>query len=138
MRPENIGVCALLINSRNQVVLGIRKNGYKAGFYGLPGGKVEAHEALLTAIQREVVEETGLATLNFAFIGVIREDQGEYDFIHFVFCAEIGKQQPQLCEPDKCEAWQFFDLNKKLPKILPGHLAGIEMYLQRKIVKDLV
>lgn len=136
--PQPIGTCAVITNSKNQVLLGKRKNSYKAGLYGLPGGRIELNEPIATAIAREVEEETGINDLEFSFIGVVRENQGTYDFIHFVFSAQISNQEPMLCEPDKCEGWEWIDITSDMSQVLPGHKAGIEMYKNNQHLADVV
>lgn len=138
IEPQPIGTCAIIINSQNKVLLGKRKNSYKAGMYGLPGGRIELNELIATAIAREVEEETGIKDLNFTFVGVVRENQGTYDFIHFVFSAQISNQEPMLCEPDKCEGWEWIDIASDLIHVLAGHKAGIEMYKKGVCLADLV
>jgi len=137
-KPQPIGTCAVIINSQKQVLLGKRKNSYKAGLYGLPGGRIELNEPIATAIAREVDEEIGIKYLSFTFVGVVRENQETYDFIHFVFSAQISNQEPMLCEPDKCEGWVWVDMASDLTKVLPGHKAGIEMYKTNDYLTDLV
>lgn len=136
--PQPIGTCAIITNSQNQVLLGKRKNSYKAGLYGLPGGRIELNEPIATAIIREVEEETGIKELSFTFVGVVRENQGTYDFIHFVFSAQISNQEPMLYEPDKCEGWEWIDITSDMSQVLPGHKAGIEMYKNNKHLADVV
>lgn len=134
---QPIGACAILLNTHNQVLLGKRKNSYQAGMFGLPGGRIELNEPIEAAINREVEEETGLALNNLAYVGVIRANQGEYDFIHFVFAARVSDQQPSLCEPDKCEGWEWLDPTQLDDSVLPGHKAAIEMYLNQKQITDI-
>lgn len=138
IEPQPIGTCAIITNSQNQVLLGKRKNSYKAGMYGLPGGRIELNEPIATATAREVEEETGIKDLSFTFVGVVRENQGTYDFIHFVFSAQISNQLPMLCEPDKCEGWEWIDIASDLNQVLPGHKAGIEMYKNNNCLADLI
>jgi ADP-ribose pyrophosphatase YjhB (NUDIX family) len=135
--PQPIGTCALLLNSQGQVLLGKRKNSYKAGYYGLPGGRVEHNEPMLTAIEREVKEETGLDNLALKFVGVVRENQGAYDFVHFVYVAEIAAAVPELCEPEKCEGWEWFALGTEISDILPGHQAAIALWLSQEKLLDI-
>lgn len=135
--PQPIGACAILLNSQNQVLMGKRKNSYKAGFYGLPGGRIEVNERIEQAIQREVEEETGLKLSSLEYLGVVRENQGDYDFIHFIFVAKNVSQEPTLCEPEKCEGWEWVDL-KNLPKqLLPGHKAALELFTSQQKVIDI-
>lgn len=134
---QPIGTCCLLLNDNNQLLLGKRKNSYKAGMYGLPGGRVDINEPVEHAIEREVAEETGLENLIFTFHGVVRENQGSYDFIHFVFSAQVANVEPKLLEPDKCEGWEWFSLNDDLNDVLPGHKAGIELFTSPSYLADL-
>ena len=50
-----VRVKVLLINSKNEILLGYSKNEYQ-----YPGGHVEEDESLISAINREVEEETGI------------------------------------------------------------------------------
>lgn len=136
--PQPIGVCVLVLNKDDQVLLGQRKNSYKAGFYGLPGGRVEVNESLHLAAQRELEEETGLKLSDLTYVGVVRENQAEYDFIHFMFVAQNVTQEPVLSEPEKCEGWMWCDIQSLPTPILPGHQAGIELFQKQKALADLI
>ena len=125
---QNIGACAILVNSLGKVLLGKCKNSYKAGMYGFPGGRIEFNEPILTTIIREVQEETGIVHHDFEYVGVVRENQEEFDFIHFVFVANVGDAEPTLCEPDKCEGWEWHDLHDLPTNLLPGHAAAIALH----------
>lgn len=137
MTPQPIGTCVILTNSDNQILLGKRKNSYKAGMYGLPGGRVELNEKVEVAIERETYEETGLNDLEFKYVGVVRENQGDYDFIHFVFKASVKNQLPKLCEPEKCEGWIWFDLSSDFKSVLPGHHAAIDLLRNTQKISDI-
>lgn len=136
-QTQLLGTCALLLNPHGQVLLGKRKNSYKAGYYGLPGGRIELHEPIATAIAREVEEETGIKLSTLTYIGVVRENQDNYDFIHFVFAAENITQEPQLCEPEKCEGWQWVDFGVINDTVLPGHVAAVQLFKQKSGLVDL-
>ncbi len=134
--PQPIGTCAVIANRRGHILLGKRKNSYKAGTFGLPGGRIELNEPISDAIAREVFEETGMKNIELNFTGVVRENQGSYDFIHFVFTAENVKQEPELCEPDKCEGWQWLEKDD-LKQVLPGHAAAINLVLDKSVLADM-
>lgn len=142
-QKQPIGVCALLLNKDKQVLLGRRKNGYGEGYYGLPGGHVELGEPLVAAVKREVEEETALQLPHVTYIGAVREYQRERDFFHFIFAVDAGDQVPVLAEPDKCEGWEWLELNavatsKELQQeILPGHLAALRLYIEKSSLADL-
>ena len=56
-----IGINALIINDKNQILLGLRA-GHRggAGTYGLIGGKTRCGEPIEETAKREIFEETGL------------------------------------------------------------------------------
>lgn len=136
MQP--LGTCTILINDKGQCLLGKRKNGYKAGWYGLPGGRFAHNEPLLDAAHREVLEETDLDLDELSYLGVVRESQEENDFIHFVFLAEVGTAKPKLAEPEKCEGWEWFHFDQLPEKLLPGHAAALNLYLDEVHLADVV
>ena len=55
-----VGVGAVIVTARGEVVLVRRAREPLAGQWSLPGGAVEAGETLAVALAREVHEETGL------------------------------------------------------------------------------
>ena len=137
---ENIGVVILVINSNYQtVLLGERINSYKAGHYGLPGGRIELSESLVGAASRELFEETGITinTSELEYLGVVREFQETYNFIHFAFVLENPTQAPQNTEPNKCNGWEWISIEKFPENILRGHKEAIEMYVSNKPMIDI-
>jgi 8-oxo-dGTP diphosphatase len=134
---QPIGVCALIFNHEGKLLLGKRKNSYCSGYYGVPGGRVEINERLEAALAREIKEETDLLLQNPIFIGVVRENQGSYDFIHFVFAFSNVTQTPVLCEPEKSEKWEWFDPENLPDPVVPGHEAGIHLYKNNRFIEDL-
>jgi 8-oxo-dGTP diphosphatase len=130
MSPQSIGACILVLNPKQtHILLGKRKNAYKAGWYGVPGGRIEIGEKIEGTVRRELMEETNLDAVEFQYVGVIKEHQGEYDFVHFAYvCTKFGGEL-QVSEPDKCEAWEWFPLNNLPKDILPGHKAAVDMFV---------
>lgn len=135
MQP--IGACILVINDQNQILLGKRKNSYKAGYFGIPGGRVEVGESLFETAKRELAEETSLTAVNLEYLGVVKENQGEWDFIHFVFICCQWQGEVQTVEPDKCEGWQWYDLSTLPSSILEGHQAAIQLLPQKMTLIEL-
>ncbi|MCR4326381.1 MAG: NUDIX domain-containing protein [Candidatus Roizmanbacteria bacterium] len=129
MSEQPVGSCVLVLNpKKTHILLGKRLNSYKAGYYGIPGGRVELGEPLEVCAQRELYEETQLTGSTFKFLGTIRENQESYDFIHFVFACTTFTGEVTLAEPDKCESWKWFSLDNLPRPILPGHKLAINLY----------
>jgi 8-oxo-dGTP diphosphatase len=126
--PEKIGVVVIVIDKEKKLLLGKRKNAYKAGMYGLPGGRMELKESLYDSAKRELKEETNLNSNKLTYIGVIRELQEISTFIHFAFVCTDYHGGPENAEPEKCEGWEWFSPDEIPADILPGHLAAIEIF----------
>lgn len=129
MTEQTIGAAIIILNQNQQVLLGKRLNSFKAGSYGLPGGRIKLGEKLLNCAKRELKEETNLEAKSLEYLVVIKEWQKEKnnDFVHFIYLCTNWSGELQLLEPNKCEGWKWFDLNKLPKNILQGHLAGIEV-----------
>lgn len=137
MTPQPIGSFVIVINSKNQILLGERKNSYKSGLYGCPGGRLEFEESLEDCAKRELFEETGLTAHSLKYLGVIRTLQDGGSFIHFAFSCNDYEGQIELREPEKCTEWKFIDSNTLPSNILPAHKAGINL-LNKPIVSTYV
>lgn len=134
---ENFGCAVIVINKDSKVLLGKRKNSYKAGYYGLPGGRVDSQEKLIDATKRELFEETGLEANQLEFVGTVREWQETHTFIHFIYVCRDWRGGVELKEPDKCEAWEWVKLNNIPDDILSGHQQAIMLLQQGKIIGDI-
>jgi 8-oxo-dGTP diphosphatase len=132
MSKQPIG-CVILVIKENKVLLGKRINAFGAGQYGLPGGRVEVGERLVIAANRELAEETGLVPSDLEYIGVVKEHQGDKDFVHFVFKCEQFTGEPVCKEPDKCEEWEWLSLDNLPQAVLAGHLSAIDIYTNPSI-----
>ena len=85
------------------------------GFVGIPSGTVEAGEDLLTALTREVQEETGLV------VTVVLEYLGSFDWTsssgkktrHFNFLVEVEKGEIKL-SPTEHQAYYLVALSDEM------------------------
>ncbi len=59
MENQPIGVCVITVNKDKKILLGKRRNSYKQGMFGLPGGRLNLNESLADCVKRELEEETG-------------------------------------------------------------------------------
>ncbi len=134
---ENIGCVVIVRNNKGQVLLGKRKNAYGSGLYGLPGGRINRDEKAVVASKRELFEETGLKAIELNYTGVVKEWQDSYNFIHFIYECSDWDGDVQLMEPEKCEGWEWFDLDKLPKDILLGHLQGLRLLENDERIMDI-
>jgi 8-oxo-dGTP diphosphatase len=111
----------VLVMRRGRVLLGRRRGSHGEGYYAAPGGHIEFGESFEQAARREVSEETGLeiADLRLLSVGnyVFRRQDGERQYIDVDFICEAPNGEPQLVEPEKCDGWEWYDLDN-LPQPL--------------------
>jgi 8-oxo-dGTP diphosphatase len=111
----------VLVMRRGRALLGRRRGSHGEGYYAAPGGHIEFGESFEQAARREVREETGLeiTDLRLLSIGnyVFKRDDGERHYIDIDFVCEAPIGEPQLMEPEKCDGWDWYDLDD-LPRPL--------------------
>ncbi len=127
-REQHVGACVVVVDDKQRILLGKRLNSYKAGYYGIPGGRVNVGELLEQCAQRELYEETMIKSNKLKYLGTIRENERAYDFIHFAYACLGFMGEVTLTEPDKCEGWGWYGLDELPEPLLPGHAAAIELY----------
>ncbi|KAI7725598.1 hypothetical protein M8C21_033260 [Ambrosia artemisiifolia] len=121
--PE-IGVAVFILKD-NKILFGRRRSlNIGAHTYALPGGHLEFRESFEECATREVKEETGLDIKNIELLTATNHLLS--DAVHLVIIymrAQLTdpNQTPQNIEPDKCEGWDWYDLNN-LPEPTFGPL----------------
>ncbi len=117
-----------------KVALGKRKNAAGEGEYGLPGGHLEEGEKLVDTAIRELKEETGIDVTekDLELVCVVDDLRQEKHYVHIAFELKDFQGDLELCEPDKCEGWEWFDLDD-LPEVFYGHTRIFETYLEKKL-----
>ncbi|CAM3256277.1 NUDIX hydrolase [Paracoccus nototheniae] len=113
-----VAVLAVVIRD-DQVLLVRRANPPDAGFWGFPGGKVEAGETLLAAAKRELLEETGVTAradrVLTALDALDRAETGELRHHHVLVAVLCHWQQgqPQAADDALEAGWvALADLDK--------------------------
>lgn len=98
-----------------QVLLGKRRGSHGAGYYAAPGGHIEYGESFEAAARREVREETGLEITGLRLLAVgnylFTRDDGARHYIDVDFVCEALTGEAQLCEPEKCDGWRWYNLD---------------------------
>jgi 8-oxo-dGTP diphosphatase len=133
MDEKFVGTTVVVLNKKkDKVLLGKRINCFAAGTYGIPGGRAHRNEKLINTAKRELKEETGLVSKNIKYLGVVRDVYSDHTFVHFAFLCTEFKGEVETMEPNKCEGWEWYPINK-LPKdsFLP-HKKSVEIYINSK------
>ena len=77
------------------------------GQWSLPGGRVEAGEAMVAAVVREFREETGLAAVCGPVIGWVEQMSAEHHFVIVDFEVTVLDDDPPVSGSDADEAAWF-------------------------------
>ena len=76
----------------------------KFGLYSLPGGGIDDGEDVLTALKREILEETGCTCGSIAELGMVMENRAQADYTQYSYYFVVEALQagsPQLTEAEK-------------------------------------
>lgn len=124
-----IAAVTVFVVRNDKFLLGKRKGSHGEGTWALPGGKIDIGETWFNTAQREVLEETGLLTINHKLLGVTNDiftDDDSNISKHFVnliiFAATADNNEPKNVEPNKCEGWEWV----KTEHVVDGKIVGRE------------
>lgn len=111
MNIPKVGVGVFVVRN-GKILLGKRKGTHGAGTWGLPGGHLEYGEEVEDCAFRELLEETGLQAIEFErgpwSNGMIEEKH----YVTIFIIVRKSEGEPVVKEPQKCEEWKWFDLNR--------------------------
>ncbi|HVZ67164.1 MAG TPA: NUDIX domain-containing protein [Patescibacteria group bacterium] len=117
-RPK-VGV-GVMIFKNGKILLGKRKSSHGKGEYAWPGGHLEHMESFEECIRREVREETGMEIKNIKFLRLMNfKNYAPKHYVDICLVADWKSGKPKVLEKDKCESWDWYDLDN-LPKPLFG------------------
>ncbi len=119
-----VTVDALVLSKHNgvwNIVLIKRKQDPFQGKWAFPGGFMDMDEELLDAVNRELMEETGIAGLQlnlFTTIGTVNRDPRHrtISVIYYAFCESLC----DLKAGDDAENAEWFSINE-LPELAFDH-----------------
>ena len=126
-RPK-VGVGVMILKD-SKVLLGKRKNAHGAGEYAWPGGHLEFGESFEACARRETMEEAGIKITNVRFLRLLNfQKYADKHYADIGLIADWESGEPQIMEPDKCEGWDWYDIDN-LPQPLFGPVPSyIEAY----------
>ncbi len=138
-RMLTVGLCCLILNEKNQLLLEKRTDN---GLYCIPGGSLDFDETVIEGVKREVREETGilLKEVSLFMIQSGNKMQLSYpngdvtDYMDLCFIARVDSQDIDLNKEhdDESSLIAFYDLDK-LPKeeeLLRGTKAMLDKLLK--------
>lgn len=123
-------IAVYLIGMRGDtILLGKRHNtGHMDGHWSLIAGHVKEGERASDALMREVQEECGiiLSPDELSLIGAMHHYSPPFDYVNFVFIADLSTHEPINQEPHKCEILAFHHL-AALPTPISPYIEKIIM-----------
>lgn len=109
MQPE-VGCGAAIRDGDGRLLLIQRLREPEAGFWGLPGGKIDFGEKAEDAVVREIAEELAV-TITIERLACVTDIIARGDGRHWVspvYEARIDCGEPAIQEPDKHSGWGWY------------------------------
>ena len=132
-----VGIGVLLVHN-HKILLGHRSVSgmdtggiYEPGSWCLPGGKQEFHETIFEGAARETKEETNLVIHHMKIFGAADDIQQTKHYVTIHVLAYDWEGTLQVMEPDKQDAWEWFDLDALPASVYSPSLTFIEAYRKR-------
>jgi len=102
-----------MIFKDGKILLGKRKGAHGEGEYCFPGGHLEYMESFEECARRETKEECGIEIENvrFQLLSNIKIYAPKH-YVHVGLLADWKAGVPAVCEPEKSEAWEWYELNE--------------------------
>ena len=105
-----VGV-GVMVMKDGKFLMGKRLGKHGAGQYAWPGGHLEYMESIQDCVEREVFEETGIKVKNIRFLRLLNMKAYEKHYVDIAMVADWESGEPELKEPEKCESWDWYDLD---------------------------
>ncbi|WP_315116447.1 NUDIX domain-containing protein [uncultured Clostridium sp.] len=108
-----VGVGAVISNDNGEILLLLRERSPEAGYWSIPGGKVEFFDTIEDSIKREIKEELGVEIDIIKLLGVTNHILVE-EKSHWVaptFLVEIIKGKVKNMEPNKHKDIKWFSID---------------------------
>lgn len=112
-KPVRKAVRCYLIKDNRVVVTKYKEGNKKAGYYEIPGGKIETGETPEQTAIREMKEETGITIENLKYKGNMTVEYPNRIFDLDVFLSAEYKGEPQEFEENTSEWIEINELLKK-------------------------
>ena len=132
-RPVTEVAAGILLDAEGRYLLGQRPEGKPyAGYWEVPGGKIENGESVFAALKRELQEELGIDIESSEDLVVF-----EYDYPHAYVRLHVSIIRKWIGTPKGCEgqslSWQL--LGDKIPTVEPLLPAAWPMLEKLRLLK---
>ena len=136
-RQTNFAVRVIIIKD-GKVLLGKNKGKFAPGKYGPPGGHIEYMESFEDCVKRELLEECGVEVDHLRFQAIINNtDDAPFHNIHIMLLADWKSGDPKVLEPEKCELWDWYDINNPPQPLFKNVQLSLESYKTGKNYFDI-
>lgn len=121
----------IMIFKDGKVLLGKRKGSHGAGEYAFPGGHLEYMESFEACALREIAEECGIKikNLRFQFLANLKDYPPKH-YVHIGLMADWESGEPKVLEPEKCESWDWYNLDNPPAPLFKGPEHSFRLYKQ--------
>ncbi len=128
-----IGCEIFIFDESKRLLLGKRKNCYGEGTWALPGGHLEHGETIYACVARELKEELTIEATDLQLV-CITEDIGQRGHhLHMSFVLDAFNGIIINNEPDKCEVWQYFDVDELPQPLFAPHQKILKTFFEKKL-----
>jgi 8-oxo-dGTP diphosphatase len=129
-RRPKVGTGVFVRRPDGAILMGLRTSSHGAGTWHLPGGHIEADETAEQAAVRELLEETGIASVGRvrllrgpARLRSFDKPCGPQAYVTLFLLVDVAADvEPQVLEPEKCSEWRWIETDDT--SVLPGPIFG--------------
>ncbi len=108
--PQRAEVCVGAVVVRDgRLLLVERGRGSGVGLWSIPGGRVEPGETLVSAVERELFEETGLRGTCGDFIGWVERIDDTAHYVILDFTVRVDAGDPVAGDDAAAVRWVLLD-----------------------------
>lgn len=128
----------VMVMKNGKILLGKRKGSHGEGEYAWPGGHLEYMESFEECAKREVREETGMEIKNVRFVRLLNlKAYAPKHYVDIGLTADWKSGEPKVLEPERCEGWDWYDLDNLPAPLFEALYTAIEAYKTDKNFWDM-
>lgn len=127
-----VGVGAAIVRD-GKLLLIRRLRPPEAGFWSLPGGKVDPFETVEATARREIAEELGIELKALSLLCVVDHMADGQHWVAPTFLAEDFAGEPRLLEPEKHSAMGWFAPDDLPMPVAQAVTAAVEAMRARQV-----